>query len=318
MKVWQIWPIPAKSILCTTQLQKKRKETEVQTVSGLKGIELYHKTDELRLSGTDLLDDLEKVMGYRYSYFNADVIAPDKKNVIIWADDPDNVITNLEMGGGTDVEVVSTSKAFTLSKDKRIIVDTSSVTVTLNYGAISGVVAEVFVMESCTLTYYTAQSTTDSLSMAACSKAVFIYYSGGWHLNSSYGTTNSVTVDNMQSVSSDAVAKALSYSTEEVFTGSYWIDGKPIYRKVVDFGILPNATNKTVAHNISNIDKIISISGWTSNNTQTLPLPYTNPSGLSYQIMVYANTTNVIVRTAIDRREYTTTYITLEYTKTTD
>ena len=36
----------------------------------------------------------------------------------------------------------------------------------------------------------------------------------------------------MQSVSSNAVAKCLIYSTEETKTGEVWIDGKPIYRKV--------------------------------------------------------------------------------------
>lgn len=37
----------------------------------------------------------------------------------------------------------------------------------------------------------------------------------------------------MQSVTSNAVAKANSYSTTEQRTGGKWIDGKPIYRKVV-------------------------------------------------------------------------------------
>lgn len=32
-------------------------------------------------------------------------------------------------------------------------------------------------------------------------------------------------------VTSNAVANSLSYSTEEKWTGGYWLDGKPIYRK---------------------------------------------------------------------------------------
>ena len=39
----------------------------------------------------------------------------------------------------------------------------------------------------------------------------------------------------MQSVTSNAVANALSYSTSEVFTGKYWIDGKKIYRRTFVF-----------------------------------------------------------------------------------
>lgn len=45
--------------------------------------------------------------------------------------------------------------------------------------------------------------------------------------------TDEVAADNMNSVTSNAVAEAGSYSTDEIFTGKYWIDGKPIYRKVL-------------------------------------------------------------------------------------
>ena len=39
---------------------------------------------------------------------------------------------------------------------------------------------------------------------------------------------------NMHAVTSNAVAKSLSYSTNETLTGGTWIDGKPIYRKVIN------------------------------------------------------------------------------------
>ena len=45
-----------------------------------------------------------------------------------------------------------------------------------------------------------------------------------------------------------------SYFTDEIDTGMKWIDGKPIYRKVINVGALPNNSEKTIAHNISNID----------------------------------------------------------------
>ncbi len=65
----------------------------------------------------------------------------------------------------------------------------------------------------------------------------------------------------MHSVTSNTVAESLSYSTTEQKTGGVWIDGKPIYRKVVNFGALLNTANKTVAHNIANIDKIVKMFG---------------------------------------------------------
>ena len=50
------------------------------------------------------------------------------------------------------------------------------------------------------------------------------------------------------------------YSTTEQVIGT-WIDGKPIYRKVINFGSLPNAESKSVAHNIANIDFIVNVWG---------------------------------------------------------
>ena len=52
------------------------------------------------------------------------------------------------------------------------------------------------------------------------------------------GNETSTPVDvvedgNMHAVTSNAVADSLSYSTDETLTGGKWIDGKPIYRKVV-------------------------------------------------------------------------------------
>lgn len=49
------------------------------------------------------------------------------------------------------------------------------------------------------------------------------------------------------------------YSTEETFTGQYWINGKPIYRKVVEFGSFPSGGSKTVATGITNLSRIISL-----------------------------------------------------------
>lgn len=44
--------------------------------------------------------------------------------------------------------------------------------------------------------------------------------------------SDAVTAGDLNPVTSNAVAKAVNYSTDEVKTGATWIDGKPIYRKV--------------------------------------------------------------------------------------
>ena len=45
------------------------------------------------------------------------------------------------------------------------------------------------------------------------------------------------------------------YTTTETRIGT-WIDGKPLYRKTINFGNLPNNDTKYVAHNVSNISKV--------------------------------------------------------------
>ena len=97
-----------------------------------------------------------------------------------------------------------------------------------------------------------------------------------------------------------------------------WIDGKPIYRKVIDFGMLPNTSTKSMAHGISNIDKFVRVYG-TANKLDTRDgrvIPYIVKSGLG-NIELYQDKTTIAISTATDRSLYEA-YVILEYTKTTD
>lgn len=119
-----------------------------------------------------------------------------------------------------------------------------------------------------------------------------------------------------------AMSEYTSYSTAEKFTGKYWIDGKPIYRKTVDCGTLPNATTKNVATGITNISNIISIKGIanTSDANTCVPIPYVsiNSNDTSLNIACYYSNGNINLRTFIDMTVYTQSFVTIEYTKTTD
>ena len=103
-----------------------------------------------------------------------------------------------------------------------------------------------------------------------------------------------------------------------------WIDGKPIYRKVINFGSLPNAGTKNVAHNISNLDNVINarINARSVNGTggTRLSIPYVYPRA-SYDMYYIAfegiSNTHVTIVTGNDRTNYSA-YVILEYTKTTD
>lgn len=124
---------------------------------------------------------------------------------------------------------------------------------------------------------------------------------------------------NMSAVTSNAVAENLSYSTTEQKTGGTWIDGKPIYRKIVDCGALPNNTSKSVAHNISNLGQVVSLRGIASKSTlQIIPLPYVYPPDASYNVGMFVYDDDIRFETRANVSSYIYTYAIIEYTKTTD
>lgn len=124
-----------------------------------------------------------------------------------------------------------------------------------------------------------------------------------------------------------AVNKINTYSTEETFTGKYWIDGKKIYRKVINFGALPNATVKNVLTGLQiesiNIVNYYGIANGidVSGNRFSLTLPDTHPNNPEQATRLSINTKeneyNLVIITGTDRSNYTA-YIIIEYTKTTD
>ena len=104
------------------------------------------------------------------------------------------------------------------------------------------------------------------------------------------------------------------YSTTEHAAGS-WIDNRTIYEKTVDCGALPNATSKNIPHGITNIDKVISASGFAYyTDSATLLLPFVHTTASS-QVMLSVSSTDIIITTGADQSAYTTTYVTIRYTK---
>lgn len=103
------------------------------------------------------------------------------------------------------------------------------------------------------------------------------------------------------------------YSTDEKSIGK-WIDGKTLYRKIVDTGQLPDASVKNVAHGISSIDNIIKISGTATNGSATLPLPLAGQGDI-YNITLSADKTNIIIQTGNDRSAYNKSTVEILFTK---
>lgn len=126
--------------------------------------------------------------------------------------------------------------------------------------------------------------------------------------------TNSkaLSVSNLNEFGDEVIKQYNSYSTSEKFTGEYWIDGKPIYKKVF--------TGTTVAGDTSvnmsslNIRQLVNITGVIGQNDEYKPINFTYDN---YKISTrYSNGTMYI--NASNVYANLTFYLIVEYTKTTD
>lgn len=108
-----------------------------------------------------------------------------------------------------------------------------------------------------------------------------------------------------------------SYSTTEQKTPYTWTNGKPVYKKTVNTGAMPNNARKLVAHGISNLGFIISMSGAAYGSNTFVPIPFADVTAASV-IGLYASTTDLIIYTGVNASYLKTSYVTLYYTKTTD
>ncbi len=96
---------------------------------------------------------------------------------------------------------------------------------------------------------------------------------------------------------------------------------RPIFRTVVDFGALPNNTTKTVPHGITTTEdySIVKLQGGAtepgvSTINSALPLPMDGIPN-NERVSLEIDATNVIIRTAMNRTNYTRTFIVIEYIK---
>lgn len=129
---------------------------------------------------------------------------------------------------------------------------------------------------------------------------------------------NKITDSDMNEIK-NGINGGTDYSGAEERCGT-WFDGKPIYRKVINTGQLPNSSVKFVAHNISNFKRATKIYGvaYASSTGNNIPLPYPSNSNVAQSITIYSDSINTAIVTAVDHRLFGESYVILEYTKTTD
>lgn len=125
------------------------------------------------------------------------------------------------------------------------------------------------------------------------------------------------------------------YSTTEKVIGC-WTNGKPLYQKTISCGTLPSApvstqtvNSKTVATGVSNIDRLVNFWGYARRGSDGLVVPIQRVTsaatisgnyalGADIGIIYVASTNNLRIDVSQDQSAYKESYVTIQYTKTTD
>ena len=127
-----------------------------------------------------------------------------------------------------------------------------------------------------------------------------------------------VAADNMHSVSSNAVAESLSYSTQEQKTGAKYFNGsvwKDVYKKC--FNLTGISNGASVPTGLSNVEKVLKIDGTMFyGNANQYAYQLNNPNDNGYYSRIAYNQENfMFLISGFGTVNY---FITLEYVKTTD
>ena len=115
----------------------------------------------------------------------------------------------------------------------------------------------------------------------------------------------------------DDIIDPNSYSTEEKWTGGYWVDGRKIYKKTINFGSLPNNNTKRVDLSISNLKKIVKIDQHVTNGSDDSALVLMSSTVANTGFNLYILNQQICIGTNADRSSISA-YFTVYYTKTTD
>lgn len=93
---------------------------------------------------------------------------------------------------------------------------------------------------------------------------------------------------------------------------------RSVFRKVVDFGALPNAALKSVAHGINFDANFTLVAFWAAatdpSGFSAIPIPYATETA-NGDIELSMDATNINITTSIDYSAYTRCLVTVEYAK---
>lgn len=121
--------------------------------------------------------------------------------------------------------------------------------------------------------------------------------------------------DTMEFLNSQVFFPNPALNSSTATTPSY----RSVFRKVINFGVLPNTAAKSALHGIvcSAATSFTRIYGAASDPVgfNYIPLPYASPT-LANNISIDVDATNVTITTGSDRTAFTITYVVLEYLQT--
>lgn len=130
---------------------------------------------------------------------------------------------------------------------------------------------------------------------------------------------NPTNTDTYTVAEMDDLNKAMSYSTEEQPTGGTWIDGKPIYKRVLVYTI-NNTSGQITVGTFPEIQTPIQVTGMVEYSNS-----FRNISHACYESSIWdigvaiGSARNLFLMLGSSYANYQcTAYIILEYTKTTD
>ena len=134
--------------------------------------------------------------------------------------------------------------------------------------------------------------------------------------------TSTATVNDFLDAVADKVNTGTEFTVDEVETGSTWVDGKSIYRRVVKGEFTKNSVSttqtQTLVSNFSGYDTIISLGGTLKVPTGLIAaIPFGSTYGLNECIGLYAYSSSININfgSKWGTGKYTYTVI-VDYTKT--
>lgn len=119
----------------------------------------------------------------------------------------------------------------------------------------------------------------------------------------------------------EKITNLTTYSTEEVKTGKFWDDGKPIYRKTLIYINKEIANGTIIAHNIQNINEVTDFEGRFNDNGTLYTFPFVY-EGTNSKLYIRCNKTSIVFQSdgalTLSAKSTRKSRFTIEYTKTTD